>query len=93
MQAAELASRKERKEREEKDREARKKAARDTEDSDRRRRKAAMADAAANYATLLSEMVKDPDAAWFDWKARLGRDPQVLLCTACLIYVGFRVRV
>lgn len=75
-QARERAERKDRAAREEKEREARAKLARDAEESDRRRRKAGAADAAANFQTLLSESVKDPDAPWHDWKLRLARDPQ-----------------
>ncbi|BDA46960.1 Transcription elongation regulator 1 [Coccomyxa sp. Obi] len=76
QEARERAERKERAAREEKDREARAKLAREAEESERRRRKAGAADAAANYQTLLSETVKDPDANWHEWKQRLARDPQ-----------------
>ncbi len=77
MQARERSERKERAAREEKERDARAKLARDAEESERRRRKAGAADAAANYQTLLSETVKDPDANWHEWRERLARDPQV----------------
>lgn len=76
-QARERAERKERAAREEKEREARAKLAREAEESERRRRKAGASDAAANYQTLLSESVKDPNAPWHEWKQRLARDPQV----------------
>jgi hypothetical protein len=76
-QAADKAQRKDRKEREEREREARRKLEREAEESDKRRRKAAAADAAANFQTLLSEVVKDPEASWHEWRPRLSRDPQV----------------
>ncbi|CAL5224177.1 g6817 [Coccomyxa viridis] len=76
QEEAERAAAKERKERGEREREAHKKLARDTEEAEGRRRKAAAADAAANYRTLLSEWVKDPEASWADWRVRLAKDPQ-----------------
>ena len=53
-----------------------------------RRRKAAQEGAAANYRTLLNEMVKDPEAHWQDWRPRLERDPQVRLPSASLCSVS-----
>ena len=66
------------KKREEKERAARQKAAREAEEAEKRRNKAAREDALANYATLLSEAVKDHHTqSWNEWRPRLGRDPQV----------------
>ena len=76
-QDAERAAAKERKDREEREREAHRKLARETEEAQKRRARAAASDAAANYRTLLSETVKDPDASWNEWRVRLAKDPQV----------------
>jgi hypothetical protein len=46
-------------------------------EAERRRRKAAHADAVASFKTLMGEVVKDPEARWSDWRARLEKDPQV----------------
>ena len=40
-------------------------------------RRAAHADAIAAFRVLLGELVKEPDAAWRDWAAKLRKDPQV----------------
>eukprot|EP00884_Botryococcus_braunii_P003278 jgi/Botrbrau1/12951/Bobra.154_2s0011.1 len=76
QEVAAQARRQERKEREDKERESRQRAAKDTEEAEKRRRKAAYHDAVANLNTLLSEVVKDCEAHWSDWKAKLERDPQ-----------------
>jgi hypothetical protein len=54
----------------------RQRAAKETEEAEKRRRKAAYQDAIANLNTLLSELVKDCEAHWSDWKGKLERDPQ-----------------
>ena len=67
----------EKKEREEKESQAKKRLQASGEEAEKRRRRAAHAGASQGYATLLNEVVKDPEARWQDWKPRLDRDPQV----------------
>jgi len=62
--------------REERQEEARRRTEKRTEEADRRRQRAALASAVEAYKTLLIELVKDPEAKWTDWVARLENDPQ-----------------
>lgn len=67
----------EKQEREKRDRALKDRMKREAEEAENRQKKAAHTDAMANYSTLLSEMVKDVNARWSEWKPRLQRDPQV----------------
>lgn len=87
-QAADEAAKKARQEQDIREEAARKRLQASGEEAERRRRRAAHMGAAQSFATLLNEVVKDPEARWHEWKPRLDRDPQACACPcACLLPV------
>lgn len=77
VQKEEEAREKARREREQKEQSIKERQQKEADEAEKRRKKAAHADALANYMTLLNETVKDPEARWSEWKAKLQQDPQV----------------
>ena len=84
MQKEELVKQKEKAEREKSEQSKKERLRREAEDAGKRQKKAAHADALANYLTLLSETVKDPEARWSEWRSKLQRDPQVVILALTL---------
>ncbi|KAK9805328.1 hypothetical protein WJX73_002568 [Symbiochloris irregularis] len=76
LQASQEAEKKARQEQDSREEAARKRLQASGEEAERRRRRAAHSGAAQSFATLLNEVVKDPEARWHEWKPRLDRDPQ-----------------